>query len=179
MDLDSLPVRNGFRLRGEQISRLETFVDAAFAFAVTLLVISANSLPQSVFELIEALRHVPTFGLCFMQIMLFWAAHNRWSRRYGLDDGISTWLSLLLVFVMLIFVYPLRMMISSALNVFTRGWLPVEMRLESMGELQDCFLIYGLGFTLLSLIMLSLHRHALRCGPQLELNELEVLETRR
>ena len=31
---------DGFRLRGTSVSRLETFVDAAFAFGVTMLVAS-------------------------------------------------------------------------------------------------------------------------------------------
>ncbi len=31
IDLDSLPVKNGFRLRGSQMSRLETFADAGLA----------------------------------------------------------------------------------------------------------------------------------------------------
>jgi hypothetical protein len=37
-DLDGLPHLNGFRLRGMQMTRLETFIDAAFAFAITMLV---------------------------------------------------------------------------------------------------------------------------------------------
>lgn len=43
MDLSNLPVRDHFRLRGEAMTRLETFVDAAFAFAVTLLVVSFDA----------------------------------------------------------------------------------------------------------------------------------------
>ena len=41
-DLDSLPRLQGFRLRGIEMTRLETFIDAAsaFAFAVTMLVIA-------------------------------------------------------------------------------------------------------------------------------------------
>lgn len=38
--LDDLPVKNGFRLRGMDMTRTETFTDAAFAFALTLLVVS-------------------------------------------------------------------------------------------------------------------------------------------
>ncbi len=37
-DLDSLPRLKGFRLRGMEMTRLETFIDAAFAFAVTILI---------------------------------------------------------------------------------------------------------------------------------------------
>jgi hypothetical protein len=36
-DLDALPRLGGFRLRGIAMTRLETFVDAAFAFAITML----------------------------------------------------------------------------------------------------------------------------------------------
>lgn len=39
-DLDALPRLNGFRLRGLAMTRLEAFVDAAFAFAVRMLVIA-------------------------------------------------------------------------------------------------------------------------------------------
>ena len=39
-DLDGLPRLNGFRLRGMQMTRLETFIDAAFAFAISMLVIA-------------------------------------------------------------------------------------------------------------------------------------------
>jgi hypothetical protein len=35
-DLDALPRLKGFRLRGLEMTRLESFVDAAFAFAVTM-----------------------------------------------------------------------------------------------------------------------------------------------
>ena len=38
--LAQLPVKNGFRLRGEAMTRIEVFSDAAFAFAITMLVIS-------------------------------------------------------------------------------------------------------------------------------------------
>jgi len=41
-DLDSLPRLGGFRLRGIGMTRLETFIDAAFAFAITMLVIAAQ-----------------------------------------------------------------------------------------------------------------------------------------
>ncbi len=33
-NLDDLPRLRGFRLRGMEMTRLETFIDAAFAFAI-------------------------------------------------------------------------------------------------------------------------------------------------
>jgi hypothetical protein len=35
-NLDSLPRLKGFRLRGMEMTRLETFIDAAFAFAISM-----------------------------------------------------------------------------------------------------------------------------------------------
>ncbi len=37
--------------RGDKVTRLEAFVDASFAFALTLLVIAGDSIPGSVAEL--------------------------------------------------------------------------------------------------------------------------------
>ena len=179
MDLDSLPVRDGFRLRGENISRLEVFVDAAFAFALTLIVIAVGSVPSSLPELIQALHRVPTFAACFTFLAIFWTAHDRWSRRFGLETPRATVLSLAFVFAMLIYVYPLRMVISGGLHFMSGGWVPSEMRLESVEELCACFLIYGAGFTVLSLIVVLLQRHALSRTTELRLTALEILKTRR
>src|SRR5690606_676829 len=100
---------DGFVHRGRNVTRLEAFVDAAFAFAVTLLVISIDAIPDSRHALVLALKAVPSFAACFAMIAMFWAAHARWSKRYGFDDTASTVLSLLLVFVVLVYVYPLRL----------------------------------------------------------------------
>ena len=45
--LNQIPQKNGFRLRGLNMTRLETFLDAAFAFATTLLIISIGSIPKN------------------------------------------------------------------------------------------------------------------------------------
>jgi hypothetical protein len=47
-DLDSLPRLGGFRVRGLEMTRLETFIDAAFAFAITMLVIAAQQIPDDI-----------------------------------------------------------------------------------------------------------------------------------
>ena len=45
--------------RGDKSTRVEAFVDAAFAFALTLLVIAGDSIPASVGELLKALKSLP------------------------------------------------------------------------------------------------------------------------
>lgn len=59
MDLDSLPVEDGFRLRGEASSRLAAFVDAV---VLSMLVISVGTLPKDVPEPYVALHRLPTFA---------------------------------------------------------------------------------------------------------------------
>ena len=49
----------GFRRRGDRTTRLEAFVDAAFAFALSLMVIAVGSVPRSPEELSLALKGVP------------------------------------------------------------------------------------------------------------------------
>ncbi len=179
--LASLPREDGFRLRGQQVTRLETFVDAAFAFALTLLVIFFESLPTTYDELREALRRLPTFVLGFVLLAMFWSAHNRWSRRFGLDDTTSTVWSLGLVLVMLVYVYPLRMVISSGLWLATGGFVPTELVLsgpDAVYDLQWAFIIYGMGFGWLATLVWLLNRHALRRADDLGLDALERHEAR-
>ncbi|MFY2762856.1 TMEM175 family protein [Arenimonas sp. MALMAid1274] len=180
MDLSQLPRENGFRLRGQQVTRLETFVDAAFAFALTLLVIAGDNLPDSFAELREALRRTPVFVLCFVLIAMFWSAHNRWSRRFGLDDTPSTVLSMALVLAVLVYVYPLRMVVASGLYVMSGGFVPADLVIDGDNvnfDLQTAFIIYGAGFCALSIILLLLNLHALRRGDALGLDALERHET--
>ena len=71
--------------RGREVTRIEAFVDAAFAFAVTLLVISLD-VPENARAMIEALKGVPAFAASFSLLAMIWWAHASWSRRYGLDE---------------------------------------------------------------------------------------------
>lgn len=171
------PVVGGFRLRGTQVTRTETFVDAAFAFSLTLLVIFVDQLPGSASELREAMRRVPAFIACFALLALFWSAHGRWSRRFGLDDARSTVLSLAFVLVVLVYVYPLRMVISSFLSLLSGGWLPDELGLVPgpglLRDLQTAFIVYSAGFGLLALIVCLLNAHALRNAGLLQLDAEE------
>lgn len=180
MDLSNLPIQGGFRLRGREVTRLEAFVDASFAFSLTLLVIFFNDLPDTIAELRAAIRRVPTFAACFTLLMLFWAGHNRWSRRFGLDDPRSTVLSLALVLTVMVYVYPLRMVTSAGLSIVTGGWVPNE--LGGLGEtwlldLQTAFMVYSIGFGVLSLLLWLLNAHALRMADELVLSARERYDT--
>lgn len=178
MTVDSKRLDDGFADRGVNVTRMETFVDAAFAFAVTLLVISFNAIPASIQELVEALKGIPSFAVSFALIAMFWNAHAAWSRRYGLDDSHSTGLSLLLVFLVLVYVYPLKVLFGVTFTWISQGWLPGIAKISSVGDLQILFVIYGVAFSTLSLCLAALYRHALNCAGTLMLEPMEIVVTR-
>ena len=151
---------DGFRHRGRDITRLEVFVDAAFAFAVTLLVISIDTIPNSVADLIDALKGIPAFGVSLAMIALFWSAHARWSRRFGLDDAVTTVLSILFVFLILVYVYPLKMMFASFFGWISNDWLPSNLTITRYNDIRLMFLIYSAAFITLSLCVLGLYLNA-------------------
>src|SRR6266478_5789407 len=104
VDLNRLPRLGGFRLRGIEMTRLETFIDAAFAFAITMLVISAQQIPDDIKTLLAAFKNVPAFVTSVIVLGIFWRGHWLWSRRYGLEDGVSILISWAMIATMLIYI---------------------------------------------------------------------------
>ncbi|HJR72414.1 MAG TPA: TMEM175 family protein [Luteimonas sp.] len=169
--------RDGFRHRGREVTRLEAFVDAAFAFSVTLLVISVNAIPDSMAALALALKGIPAFAASFAMIAMFWNAHATWSRRYGLDDGTSKLLSLALVFLVLVYVYPLRIQFGVLFGWISGGWLPFPVKVGSVADLGFMYLVYGLAFSTMSLCLAGLYAHANRRRGELGLDAHEAAAT--
>lgn len=172
--LAELPRKDGFRLRGVEMTRIETFTDAAFAFALTLLVISIDQIPSSVTELLTALKGVPAFCGSAALLMMFWYAHHAWSRRFGLEDGMTVLLSTALVVTMLIYVYPLKFMFNCFLAWISRGRLNTGVTLRSAQDLHTIFVVYGIGFAVMSGLIVALNAHGLRRRADLRLNRVEV-----
>jgi len=172
-------VVDGFRQRGEAMTRLETFTDAAFAFAVTMLVVGGgDNIPNNFAEMTAAMKQVPAFAASFANILLFWYAHHVWSRRFGLDDvGAALW-SFALVFVVLVYIYPLKALYSGAFDTFSGGYLESYFTFTSIEDLRTMFVIFGSAYMALSGVIVMLNRHALAKSEELDLSELELYETR-
>jgi uncharacterized membrane protein len=164
--------------RGEKVTRLEAFVDAAFAFSVTLLVISGDRIPSSVDQLIQALKQLPAYAASFLLIMSFWSSHVRWSQRYGLDDAFARRLSLLLVFLVLIFVYPLKMVFASFFNAMTGGYLPTNFAVNQYTDIPAMFITFAIAFGSMGAVMVILYWHAWRQRVALKLSYNEIQETK-
>src|SRR2546430_14554760 len=120
-DLDALPRLRGFRLRGIAMTRLETFIDAAFAFAISMLVIAAQQISDDIASLLAAFKNVPTFICSIAVLGIFWRGHWLWSRRYGLEDGASILISWAMIVTILIFVYPLKAIFGAMWNLLSSG----------------------------------------------------------
>ena len=141
--------------------RLDAFVDAAFAFAVSLLIIAGGEPLASFTDLTQALLRIPAFLAGFALIVLFWLAHRTWSALRPQRDARATLLSLAIVFAVLVFVFPLRLLIETAAHFLSGGRLPGAGLINSFDQLGWTYLIYGFGFSVLSVLFALLFRQAL------------------
>lgn len=162
--------------RSHDISRLEAFSDAVFAFALTLLVVSLE-VPKSYAQLMNLMRGFPAFACCFGVLLWIWYEHNLFFRRYGLQDPYTVVLNGALLFVVLFYVYPLKFMFDSGFAQFLplsgQGAVPL-----TLGQLARASAIYGLGFVALFIMFALLYRHAYRKRHDLGLAPLEVFDVR-
>ncbi len=180
--LDSCRRDSGRVLRGESMSRIETFVDAAFAFAFTMLVISIDEIPRSPQELFELSRDIPAFILSAMLIGTVWLAHSNWSRTFGLQDSITIYLSLALVMLVLIFVYPIKLMMQSTVVYMSLVVFDTDLfdngLFENAGwannEVADLFVYFASGLIALALITIAFYLNSLRYRVELRLNGFEI-----
>ena len=176
--LDALPRLNGFRLRGMEMTRLETFIDAAFAFAVTMMVIASERVPDDINLLLTAFRHVPAFLACVLVLGIFWRGHWLWSRRYGLEDRVSIVISWALLATILIYIYPLKALFGSMFYLLSDGKVGQALGLRTEEQARALFAIYATGFTATAFEILLLYGRAWQLREPLRLDQRERYLTR-
>jgi uncharacterized membrane protein len=163
--------KDGFRLRGTHMSRIDGFSDVVFGFALTLLVVSLE-VPRTYNQFHAALFGFIPFAICFLFLILIWMAHFRFFRRYGLHDAGTLWINSALLFSVLFYVYPVKFIFAVASfsqddsHVFSNPYQPREM-ME----------IYAIGFAAIYFCLAALYWNAWRQRRQLQLNALEVSST--
>lgn len=177
-NLDVLPRLRGFRLRGIEMTRLETFIDAAFAFAVTMMVIASERVPDDINALLAAFKHVPAFVASVVVLGIFWRGHWLWSRRYGLEDGVSIFVSWTLLVTILIYIYPLKGLFGSMFSMLSNGRIGQALGVRTEAQSRAIFAIYAIGFTAIAVEILLLYLRAWRLREPLRLNERERFLTR-
>lgn len=156
-------------IRESQISRLETFSDAVFAFSATLLVVTLK-VPSTIPELVGELKGFAAFGFSFFALVLIWSVHKAFFRRYELQDRWTVVLNSCLLFVVLFYVYPLKFV--------TEGLVGAAVQFNTAGTVSTMFMLYSLGFSAVFLCVALLYFHAWRSREKLELMPDETSEAR-
>lgn len=144
---------------GDSTGRIDAFTDSAFAFSLSLLVIGGSEAPKNIDQLTRALYDIPSFAFAFAVIALFWLGHVRWRQLRGSGDARSLTLTLLLVFLVLIYVQPLRSMAAVTSIAFSGTGAGFK------GSLPSLFAVYGSGFALMASVMAGLFHDVLRGSP--------------
>src|SRR5881394_1647442 len=178
-DLDGLPELKGFRLRGMEMTRLETFIDAAFAFAISMLVIVAQQIPDDIASLLAGFKNVPTFVCSIAVLGIYWRGHWLWSRRYGLEDGVSILISWAMIVTILIFIYPLKAIFGAMWYFISSGQVGQPFSLHTTeAQARTIFAVYALGLIAISTEILLLNLRAWQLREPLRLNARERFMTR-
>jgi hypothetical protein len=146
--------------RRHEVSRLEAFSDAVFAFALTLLVVSLD-VPTSYGQLMALMAGFAPFACSFALLTWIWYEHDSFFRRYGLQDGYIAAVNAGLLFVVLFYVYPLKFLFTAAFAFFIPALRHPGMEMAGR-ELAHIFAIYGAGFVALFLMVGMLYLRAYR-----------------
>ena len=97
------------------------------------------------------------------------------SRRYGLEDSYTVLLNVVLLFVVLFYVYPLKFVFTMLMGQLTGTQMHAGL---SEHEASVLMRIYGAGFAAVFLLVSLMYAHAYKLRRELDLNPVEGLETR-
>jgi uncharacterized membrane protein len=160
--------------RRADTSRLEGFSDAVFAFALTLLVVSLQ-VPSSYDDLVRTLRSFVAFAPSFAALIWIWYLHRQFFRRYGIGDGPMIVLNALLLFVVLLYVYPLRFLATLVLGSL---FDPTSFATIEPDQVSQLIVIYGLGYVAVFVVFALMYLYALRKRHILHLTRLDLFDAR-
>lgn len=166
-----------FVWRGGDPTRVEALSDMVFAFALTLLVVSADP-PSNFAELQAQLWGFPGFAAAFAMLLILWHAHYIFFRRYGLADAWTTTLNAAFLFLILFFVYPLKYlatMLSQFVQSLAAGTPAPPM---SIYDAQQALILLSIGYAAVFAVLAALYLHARGKAELLQLTAEERARTR-
>jgi len=169
-----------FRWRGESVTRIENLSDIVFALALGMI-ISAAVIPQSYDDLRAYLVSIIPATAAFALLVGIWHTHFTFFRRYGVADSKIIFLNAILLFVVLYLAYPLRFAFEAlfAFVMLVSGDASraevLRLDFERSGKILGFF---GIGFMVVHILYVLMHRHVFRKAELLELRETELQITR-
>lgn len=154
---------------------MEAFADAAFAIVLALTFL--QEVPRSYVDLKAAAWGLIPFAITFVVVVMIWTDHYRFFRRYGLRDPHTFYCNLLLLFLVMVFAFPLKFLFT-ALFVMWVGPIgdltPEELFLGSgPNDAYFIILFYSAGFGSIYATLWSMYRNALKCSDELGLDDVE------
>ncbi|MCX6276075.1 MAG: TMEM175 family protein [Bacteroidetes bacterium] len=167
-----------FKWRNHELLRIEALSDAVFAFAITLVVVSLE-VPVTFHELLQSMRGMLGFAICFMFIFLIWHQQYLYFRHFGLRDLTSMALNAALLFTVLFYVYPLKFLFTllTAGNHLMENGEKVN-RIASFFELRQLMAIYSGGLIAVYLTYMFLYLHVSKQKEKLKLSHIEQFHLR-
>ncbi|MCR8558249.1 DUF1211 domain-containing protein [Mucilaginibacter sp. BJC16-A38] len=165
-----------FKWRSHEPSRLETFSDAVFAFVITLIMVSLE-VPRTFDELFEVFKGFFSFACCFGILFMIWNSQNIYFRRYGLNNAYVTFLNALLLFVVLMYVYPLKFLFSALFSdgqYNDHGHTGVMITQEQQPTLMY---VYHSGYAAIYTLFFFMYLHAKKSAREIKLSPAEEFET--
>ena len=171
-----------FNYRGQNQSRVETLSDAAFALAITLLVLS-STVPETFRELWVSMSDIIPFALSIALIIVIWFQHAHFFLKYGLQDRLTIFLNTILLFLVLVYVYPLKFLTRLLVQIYGELFGLLDTGLAGFGNysqenMQLLMIYYGLGAFLIFITLWLMYLRALSLSDRLELNAYEKFATR-
>lgn len=145
------------------------------------MIISAASIPQTYDDLRSYLISIIPATAAFAVLLGIWHTHFTFFRRYGVADSKIIFLNAVLLFVVLYLAYPLRFAFDSFfafMMTMTGDLSRIEMMQLSYERSGNILGFFGLGFMVVHLLYVFMHRHVLRKRELLDLSETEMQITR-
>lgn len=173
--------KNEFRWRGKEISRIEDFSDAVFAFTIALLIVSLE-VPKTFNELQLIMEGFVSFGVTFLVVFAIWFRHYKFFRYYGVSDTKMIILNGFLLFFVLFYIYPLKflttLLIDSLLLKEILGFnISVNISIVPK-EVPTLMIIYSSGFFAIATILTLMYWHVFTLRESLDLNQFEISQTK-
>lgn len=132
-------------------SRLQSISDGMFAFAATLLVVSLE-VPESLADLEAMLSKLVSFAFSFFALILVWTTHYNYFRKINDIDYIIITLNFVLVFVLLLYVYPLKFLTNFSIGATEK---------INIAEFSRLWIWYGAGFVVMFFCLSLMYRRQL------------------
>jgi uncharacterized membrane protein len=168
-------MKNVFKIRSENASRLENFSDAVFAFSITLLMISLE-VPKTFSQILALSDELIAFAINIIPLFIIWQQHRLFFRRFGLDDGTILLWNTALIFIVLIFIFPLKFLSLFLIRFLSWIFFGTENVFTTMIEgfqVPWLMVYYGIGVIGILFVFSRFYKHALKMKEKLKLNDQE------